>query len=93
MGGLSVCYTQKFAKIAMIYVTVGHFDHEDPTKTIFFVKDCEKSMDKAFYDFWKLKNIFIINRDIYAQTSAKIIKIIKSYFTEKAFTWSNFNFV
>jgi hypothetical protein len=63
------------------------FDHEALIKIIFFVKVCE-SMDKAFYYFCKLKNISIMNRDIAAQTSAKIIKIIKSYFTEKALTWS-----
>jgi hypothetical protein len=50
-GGLSVCYTQKFAKIAMIHATAWCFDHDDLIKMIYFVKVCEKSMDKAFHYF------------------------------------------
>jgi hypothetical protein len=54
----------------------------------FCVKGHENSMDTALQYFGKFQNIFISNRDITLYTSAKIIKIIKSYFTEMAFTWS-----
>ncbi len=45
-GGLSVCCTQKFAKIASEHVAAWRFGHEDLVKTNFFVKVCKKAWVK-----------------------------------------------
>jgi hypothetical protein len=62
--GLSLLYTQKYLKIAEVHTTAWYFDNEGLVKINFCVKGHEKSLNAAFYNLKKFKNIFIINRDI-----------------------------